>query len=236
GDGESVLLRRGVDRSPPRSALDAGDALFGVDVDAVECAEVDADTTVDHRRAGHTVAAAVDGERDVLFPGDVDGGGDVVRALAPRDERGVPTDHPVEDAPQLVVRGVAGTDELATEAGELDGAGADVGHACPLLVMPCGGKGHRLFGAAAFRAFSEERLFSPVGTNVVNLHFNVPAPQPRRSSTASEPSTRTSTRGRARRSSTSTPRTSRWASSPCRCRRTATRSSGWRSRARSWLA
>jgi hypothetical protein len=25
-----------------------------------------------------------------------------------------------------------------------------------------------------FRAFSEERLFSPVGSNVVNLHFNVP--------------------------------------------------------------
>src|SRR5262249_61457346 len=83
GDGESVLLRRGVDRSPPRSALDAGDALFGVDVDAVECAEADADTTVDHRRAGHTVAAAVDGERDVLFPGDVDGGGGVGRARAP---------------------------------------------------------------------------------------------------------------------------------------------------------
>jgi S1-C subfamily serine protease len=40
GDGEAVLLRGGVDRAPPRPALDAGDALVGIGVDAVQSPEV----------------------------------------------------------------------------------------------------------------------------------------------------------------------------------------------------
>src|SRR5436190_446280 len=124
GDGESVLLGGGVDRPPRRPALDAGDALVRVDVDAVHGAEVDADAGVDDGGAGDTMAAAVDGERDVLLTGDIDGSCDVVGARTAGDERGLAVDHRVEHRTGVVVRGIAGMDELAVEAGDLETCGA----------------------------------------------------------------------------------------------------------------
>src|SRR5436190_8637512 len=138
GDCQAVFLRGGVDLSPPRPALDAGDALVRVDVDAVHGAEVDADTGVDDGRAGDAVAAAVDGECDVLLAGDIYRGGDVAGAGAPGDEGGLAVDHRVEHRTGVVVRGVAGMDELTLEAGDLEvcGAIANVSHACPRLPFP----------------------------------------------------------------------------------------------------
>jgi hypothetical protein len=66
------------------------------------------------------VAAAVDRHRHVLLPSDVDRGDRVIAAFAPGDQRGTAVDHPVEDVPHLVVGSVAGVDELAAEAGELE--------------------------------------------------------------------------------------------------------------------
>src|SRR5262249_1779781 len=114
-----------------RSALDPGGALLRIDVDPIQHAQIGDDAGVDDGGSGHPVATAVDRERDVLLPGDVHGGDDVVPARAPRDQRGPAIDHRVEDAPQFVVRGVFGVDELAGEAGELEVCRAYVGHALP---------------------------------------------------------------------------------------------------------
>ena len=67
--------------------------------------------------------------------GHIDRGGDVVRAGAPGEERGLAIDHPVEHRAGVVVRGVAGMNELTAEFRDLETCRADVSHACPLLPL-----------------------------------------------------------------------------------------------------
>ncbi len=112
-----MLLGGGVDRAPLRAALDTSDALVGINVDAVHGAQIDADAGVDQRGAGDAMAAAVDGEGDVLLAGDVDGGGDVVGARGPGDHGRAPVDHPVEQGPRLVVGGIGRAQQLPSETG-----------------------------------------------------------------------------------------------------------------------
>ena len=116
GDGEPVLLGRGVDLAPGAAGLDPRRLGRGIDVDALHAAQVDADAAVDDRRAGHAVAAAVDRDRRARCSrASRDRGGDVVGARAPGDERRPAVDHAVEDGAGLVVAGVAVGEQRAAE-------------------------------------------------------------------------------------------------------------------------
>ena len=114
-DGEPVRLRLAVDVAPERARLGAGDPRARVDPDGAHPREVEDDAAVDGRVAGGGVPAAADGELDARLAGVVHDRDDVDRALDPRDRRGAAVEHPVPDAPRLVVAGVAGRDQLAAK-------------------------------------------------------------------------------------------------------------------------
>jgi hypothetical protein len=61
------------------------------------------------------VPAASHGDEKIPLPGETDGGPDVGRAGAARDEPGVTIDRTVPDRSGGVVQRVAGADELTTE-------------------------------------------------------------------------------------------------------------------------
>jgi hypothetical protein len=58
-----VDLSRGVDLSPARPGLDAGEPPDRVDLDALDRRQVDDETVIDQGRARHVVAAAADRDR-----------------------------------------------------------------------------------------------------------------------------------------------------------------------------
>ena len=63
-----MLLRGGVDLAPGGAALDADGARVGVDGDRACMPRMSStDAAVDHRGAGHAVAAAVDRQRQVVL-------------------------------------------------------------------------------------------------------------------------------------------------------------------------
>ena len=59
----------------------AGDALLGIDLDAAQPREVDDDPVVAGREARDAVAAAPDGDDQVLLAGEAERGDDVVVAV-----------------------------------------------------------------------------------------------------------------------------------------------------------
>ena len=123
GDREPVLLGRGVELAPraarPRRAPSC--AVGSTSMPFMPRRSTH-DAVVAHRRAGDAVAAAVHRERQGRCSrARFTARDDVVGARAPGDQRRAAVDHPVEDRAGLVVAGVAGGDELAVEAGELEG-------------------------------------------------------------------------------------------------------------------
>jgi hypothetical protein len=81
-----------------------------VDADAVHAPEVDDDPVVDGREAGDAVAAAADGDRQVVAAGEADGRDHVRRARALDDERrGAPVVLGVPDVTRLLEALVAGS-------------------------------------------------------------------------------------------------------------------------------
>ena len=85
------------------------------DLDRLQRRQVEDDAVVADAEAAAVVAAAADGERQLVAAREGDRGGHVVRARAPGDERRAPVDHRVEDRARLVVARVFGSDQLAAE-------------------------------------------------------------------------------------------------------------------------
>ncbi len=105
GGGEAVHGRLVVEVAPGRAAADVRDARRGVDAHAAHLAEVDHHATVDGREAGHAVAAAPDGDRQVVRASESDCGNDV-RGAVGADDHGRPPAG-VRPVPDLARLGVA---------------------------------------------------------------------------------------------------------------------------------
>src|SRR6185436_6874479 len=63
---EPVLVRRGVDLAPGAAAGDADGARLRIDLDVLQQREVDHDAVVDGSETGAVVAAATDGEQQIV--------------------------------------------------------------------------------------------------------------------------------------------------------------------------
>ena len=113
---EPVRLRGVVELGEQRAAAHAGGAPLGIDVGAAHPREVDHDAVVAGREAGDAVAAAPDGDDELLLTGEAEGRDDVVGARRPHDQRGPTVDHAVPDRARLVVAGVVGAHDLARES------------------------------------------------------------------------------------------------------------------------
>ena len=105
-----MLLRRAVDVAETAAAAGAHEPALGVDLDVSELRQVDDDRPVADGVPGDAVAAAADGDRELVLAREADGGDHVGRPGTADDERRSPVDHPVPDAARLVVPGLAGSD------------------------------------------------------------------------------------------------------------------------------
>ena len=112
---EPVRLRRVVELGEQRAAAHAGDAPLGIDVGAAHPREVDHDAVVAGREAGDAVAAAPNGDDEVLLTGEAESRDDVVGARRPHDQRRPTVDHAVPDRARRVVALVVGAHDLARE-------------------------------------------------------------------------------------------------------------------------
>ncbi len=119
GGGQTVGLRLVVDVAPQRTTLHPGRAAGGVDPGGPHCREVDDDPVVAHRRAGHVVAPAPDGDLQVAVAGETHGGGYVGGAAASGDQPRAPVDGAVPHGSGGVVVGVVSGDQLAPEPVDL---------------------------------------------------------------------------------------------------------------------
>ena len=98
-----------------------------VDADPLHGREVDDDAAVAGAVAGGRVAAAAHGDRQPVVAGEADGGDDVGRAGAPRDQRGAAVEHAVPDHPRLLIAGIARLQQLTAEVGDESVEGDGVG-------------------------------------------------------------------------------------------------------------
>ena len=112
---ELVRLRRVVELGEQRAAADARDAPLGIDVGAAHPREVDHDAVVAGREAGDAVAAAPDGDDELLLAGEAERRDDILVPRRPHDQRRPAIDHAVPDRARGVVARVAGADDLARE-------------------------------------------------------------------------------------------------------------------------
>ena len=130
---EPVRLRGVVELGEQRAAAHAGSAPLGIDVGAAHAREVDHDAVVARREAGDAVAAAPNGDDELLLTGEAEGCDDVVGAGRPHDQRRPTVDHAVPDCARSVVAGVVGAHDLARESvGQLAQVGRSHCHR-PLL-------------------------------------------------------------------------------------------------------
>jgi hypothetical protein len=105
---------------PEESApADTRSSALRVDLDPVHRLQVDHDAAVRRREARDAVSAPADGDLEALAPGVREGGQDVTRGVAPRDEGRPCVDHHVPQAPGVVVAGISRFEELAAEPVEL---------------------------------------------------------------------------------------------------------------------
>ena len=113
---EPVRLRRVVELGEQRAAAHAGGAPLRIDVGAAHPREVDHDAVVAGREAGDAVAAAPNGDDQLLLTGEAECRDDVVGARRPHDQRRPAVDHAVPDRARCVVAWVVGADDLARES------------------------------------------------------------------------------------------------------------------------
>ena len=133
GSGEPERRGDAIDVGPRGAALHVHGSIGGVDADAAHRREVDDEAVVDEGGACDVVAAAADGERQLVLGGEADGGRDVVGVGAARDRGRALVDHAVPHAAGGVVLDVIGRDDLAGQAlgergGEMGGGGGIDGH------------------------------------------------------------------------------------------------------------
>ena len=107
GDGEAVLLRRGVELAPADATAGDGGLRLRVDLDRLQQREVDHQAAVADGVAGGCVTAALHGDEQVVLAREVDALLDVVGVGGLGDQAGVLVDHAVEDVTGFVVAGVA---------------------------------------------------------------------------------------------------------------------------------
>jgi hypothetical protein len=108
----------------------------GVDPDLGHGRQVDDDAAVAGREPGVAVAAAPDGDQQLLVAGEADGRDHVVGAGAAGDHRRVAVGGGVPDRPGPVVAGVAGEHHLALEP---FAEGGERGEAWHGATVPVGG-------------------------------------------------------------------------------------------------
>jgi hypothetical protein len=113
---EPVRLGLVVDVGPGRPTADVRAACRDVDPDAAHLREVDDDPVVDGGEAGDAVASAAHRDRQVVAPGEAEGGGHVRDACCLDDERGTAVVvEAVPDGARFVVTVVTGGDDRAAD-------------------------------------------------------------------------------------------------------------------------
>ena len=134
---QAVLVRRAVDLAPGAASTDAHGARLRVDLDVLQQRQVDHDAVVDRSETGAVVAAAADGEQQVVVARERDHPCHLIRRRGPGDQRRPLVDHRVVDAARLVVLGVVGADQSTPESVELTACSlsgcADGAHALSLV-------------------------------------------------------------------------------------------------------
>ena len=116
-DGEAVRRGGGGDLTRREAACGTRDPAVGVDLERGEAGQVEHDPTLARAVAGGTVAAAADGELDAGLPRERDDASDLAGVDGPHDRRRTAVDGGQEDAPRLVVAGIAGADHRPGELG-----------------------------------------------------------------------------------------------------------------------
>ena len=115
GADESGGLRLLIELREERAASDAGGPLLAIDLCPPHPGQVDQDAVIARRETRDAVAAAPDGDQQILLAGEPKSRGDVTDVGRPGDQRRVSVDEPVPDDPGGVVARVARTDDLAVE-------------------------------------------------------------------------------------------------------------------------
>jgi hypothetical protein len=126
--GEAEGLGLTVDLAPKQSRLRARGPRDGIDPEALHRGQIDDDSAIARRRAGHVVAAAAHGDYELPLAGEPQGGPDVGDAGAARDERGAAVDGTVPDSTGGLVLRIACADQLAAELSREVGEGGVVQH------------------------------------------------------------------------------------------------------------
>jgi hypothetical protein len=107
-----------VDVAPQGAALNAGRASDRIDGDGAHRREVDHDSVVTHRSAGHIVAPASYGDLEVAVAGETHRCGHVGGAAAAGDQSRAPIDGAVPYGARVVVSIVVRGDHVAPEPGQ----------------------------------------------------------------------------------------------------------------------
>jgi hypothetical protein len=89
--------------------------MLGVDIDPAHARKVDDQAGVAHGVSGHIVPATAHGDYEALLARERNGSGHVGFVLTADNQLGAPVDHAVEDAPGLVILGVAGANDRAAD-------------------------------------------------------------------------------------------------------------------------
>jgi hypothetical protein len=115
GGGQAVGLRLAIDVAPQRSTLHQDGAAGRVDQHGSHGREVDDDSVVAHRGAGHIVAAAPHRDLQIVGAGKAHSGNHVGGPAASGDQARAPVDGAVPDGPGGVVVAMVGGDNVAPE-------------------------------------------------------------------------------------------------------------------------
>ncbi len=126
--GEAEGLGLAVDLAPKQSRLCAGGPRHRVDPEALHRGQIDDDSAIARRRAGHVVAAAAHGDDELPLAREPHGGPDVGDPSTACDEGGAAVDGPVPDAAGGFVRPIACADQLPPELSREAGEGGVVQH------------------------------------------------------------------------------------------------------------
>lgn len=145
--GQSDLARGAVDIRPGRPASDPRHPARGVHLDGAHGRQVDHQPTVVDGEAVDVVAAGPDRQRYVVRTGEQDSGADVVGISAADDRRRPPVDARIVHRAGLLVCGIVGTENGATdplsELSEVcDGRGVRGEPFCHGRPPDCSGPGH----------------------------------------------------------------------------------------------
>ncbi len=135
--GQAVLVGRGVEVAPGGSTLHPRGALCGVHADAPHPGQVGDDSIVDGSEARHAMAAAADGQGQLVLSRVVDRSRDITSILGTDDRRRPTVDHGVVDGSCVVVAIIGRGDDRAADAFTqlLDGG---LGHGWDLDAPPGG--------------------------------------------------------------------------------------------------